>query len=130
VKLILHLALAAMIQAGAPMLPLEFHVDRGPAIESAAAELRCRIAKDQARMVESLTQARWSKKDLPSIDWETRSAIIVAPQIYLQGYRLKVQSVTHDASTVVLEWSLVEGVPDLVPETTGVGVSTHGSTSI
>jgi hypothetical protein len=81
-------------------------------------------------MVESLTYAKWSKKDLPSIDWETHSVIIVAPQIYLQGYRLKVRSVTHDASNVVLEWSLVEGAPDLVPETTGSGVSTHGSTAI
>jgi hypothetical protein len=81
-------------------------------------------------MVESLTHARWSDKALPSIDWETHSAIIIAPQIYLQGYRLKVRSVTYDTSTLVLEWSLVEGAPDLVPEITGPGVSTHGSTAI
>jgi len=112
------------------MFAIEFHADRGPAFESSKAELRCRVAKDQARMVESLKQAQWSNRDLPSIDWETRSAIIVAPQIYLQGYRLQVRSVTQDASTIVLEWSLVEGAPDLVPETSGAGVSTHGSTAI
>ena len=129
-KVILYWVFAAVIQATPSMLPIEFHEYRGPAADSAAAELRCRVAKDQTRMVESLTHAKWSEKDFPSINWEIHSAIIVAPQIYLQGYRLKVRSVTYDASTVILEWSLIEGAPDLVPETTGPRVSTHGSTAI
>lgn len=126
VEFVACVAVAAAVYAENP----EVKVTRGRAPEKSGEELRCRVAMDENRYAESLSAAKWTETTPPTIDWASQVAIIIAPRLYLENYRPAFVSLRNEGEKVILEWTLREEAPDLVEETSGPGVSTHGSTAI
>jgi hypothetical protein len=65
------------------------------------------------------------------LNWSNEVAVIVAPQLYKQGYRMAITSVDQLPEQVTVTWSLAPGRPDVTEEVFKTsGMTSHASTAI
>jgi hypothetical protein len=125
--LILSFAFAGAVFAAGP----DVKVTRGRAEERKGEELRCRVAMNEQRFLESLQAAAWTTDTkTPKIDWTSQAAVIIAPRLYVQDHRPAFVSMKSEGEKVTIDWILRVEKPDLVEEKHSAGMSSYGSTGI